>query len=942
MNPILEITKQGQSIWYDYIQRGMIWTGTLYRMMREDGLRGVTSNPAIFEKAIGGSRDYTAAVKGVVRSGASPIQTFERVAIHDIQLATDVLRAVYDDTKGRDGYVSFEVAPNLAADTEGTLRYARRVWQTIDRENLMVKIPATPEGIPAIEQAIAEGINVNVTLLFAVEAYEKVHEAYISGLEKLVARGGDPSRVASVASFFVSRIDTLVDKMIDDRLPKAAGPEKEKLEALRGKVAIANAKIAYQSYLRTIQTPRWKALEARGARTQRLLWASTGTKNPAYRDVVYVEELIGSDTVNTVPEATYNAFKDHGRVRPSLTENVEEAKKTMAALETADISMKTVTDRLLVDGVALFRDAFDRLLTTVEKRRREILGVELGRLEIEKKDEKLEATLDRMRVESFTHRLWDKDPTLWSKDPKDAKGISGFMGWLRSIEDLLEHHDAFAALSQAVAKDGIETVLLMGMGGSSLAPEVFARTFGRQKGHPELLVLDSTVPAQVAAIERRINPERTLFIVSSKSGSTTEPLVFDKYFFEKVKKGERFVAVTDPGSKLEAAARARCFRQIIPGDPEIGGRYSALSPFGIVAAQAMGLDTIALLKRARRMQYSCQSEVPPAENPGVRLGTFVGLHALAGRDKLTVATTPALSAFGAWLEQLIAESTGKQGKGVVPVDGERLGAPEVYGKDRVFAYLKLAGDPDRKAVAETEQKLAALSAAGHPVVTFEIATREDIGQEMFLWEIATATIGHILQINPFDQPNVQESKDYTADLLASYTKNGRLPEIPGEVKIFEGGGVTVFTDERNAKDLPKGAASLEDVLGAHLGRTQPGDYVAFNAYLEMNSTHEAALQAIRHRVRDARRVATTLGFGPRFLHSTGQLHKGGASTGVFLQITANDPVDLGIPGEKFTFGVLKSAQEAGDFMALSKRGRRLVRVHLADVGGGLKALDEAL
>jgi transaldolase/glucose-6-phosphate isomerase len=374
MNRISEINKEGQSIWYDYIQRGMIWTGALYRMMREDGLRGVTSNPAIFEKAIAGSTDYAPAVRAIVRSGSNAVQTFERVAIHDIQLATDVLRAVYEETKGRDGYVSFEVSPHLANDTQATIQDAKRVWKAIDRENLMVKIPATPEGVPAIEACIAEGLNINVTLLFAIEAYESVHEAYISGLEKLVAKGGDPSRVASVASFFVSRIDTLVDKMIDERLAKSPAKDaRDKLEALRGKVAVANAKLAYQSYLKTIASPRWKKLEEKGARTQRLLWASTGTKNPQYRDVVYVEELIGKDTVNTVPEATYNAFKDHGKVATTLTQDVAAAEKTMKSLGEVDLSMRQVTDKLLVDAVVLFKDAFDRLIAAVEKRRSELI-----------------------------------------------------------------------------------------------------------------------------------------------------------------------------------------------------------------------------------------------------------------------------------------------------------------------------------------------------------------------------------------------------------------------------------------------------------------------------------------------------------------------------------------------------------------------------------------
>lgn len=911
-NPIVEITKHGQSIWYDYIQRGMIWTGSLYRMMREDALRGVTSNPAIFEKAIGGSRDYTAALKAAVKDGAGVMETFERIAVQDIQLACDVLRETYDATNARDGYVSFEVSPHLANDTEGTLADARRIWKLVARDNLMVKIPATPAGIPAIEAAIGDGININVTLLFAVDAYEAVHRAYLAGLEKLVARGGDPSKVASVASFFVSRIDSLVDKMLDER--GSTFP--------RGKVAIANAKMAYRSYQDTIGGDRWKKLAAKGAQTQRLLWASTGTKNPKYRDVLYVEELIGPDTVNTVPEATYNAFKDHGQAAATLLGGMDEAAETMKALAAADISMKVVTDKLLVEGVVLFADAFDRLLAVVEKRRREMLGTDVPSLSGANASD---ARLEKMRTDAFTRRFWAKDATLWSARAEDAKGISGFMGWLGAVDAVLSDRSAIEGLVRGLPKGEFDHVVLMGMGGSSLAPEVFARTFGRQAGWPEMLVLDSTVPAQVAAIEKKVKMDRTLFVVASKSGSTIEPLVFDKYFFDKSKQGARFVAITDPNSKLERESRARNFRAIIHGDPEVGGRYSSLSPFGMTAAALLGVDVKLLLERARRTVQSTGAEVPPADNPGVRLGAFLGEQALAGRDKLTIVSSKSLAAFGGWLEQLVAESTGKLGKGIVPVDGEKLGGAEVYGKDRVFAHLKLRADDD----ADNEKKLSALEAAGHPVLRVVLEDKLDLVQQMFLWEVATATAGAVLEINPFDQPNVQESKDYTMALLGEFQKNGKLPEIPDEVKLFENASVAIYTDQANAKDL-SGSTGASEIVAKHLARAGAGDYVALNAYLEMNASHDAALQTVRHSLRDTKKVATTVGFGPRFLHSTGQLHKGGANNGVFVQITVKDAVDLPIPGEKFSFGVLKAAQEAGDFMALSKRGRRLLRVHFKD------------
>jgi transaldolase/glucose-6-phosphate isomerase len=939
MNAILELTKHGQSIWYDYIQRAMIWTGALHRMAREDGLRGVTSNPAIFEKAIGGSKDYDAAVRAVVVAGASPAEIFERLAMQDIQLACDVLRGVYEETKGVDGYVSFEVSPHLAHDTAGTLADARRVWRAIDRENLMVKIPATPEGIPAIEAAIADGINVNVTLLFAVDAYEAVAEAYVRGLEKLVARGGDPSKVASVASFFVSRIDVLVDKLLDERIAAGAKEGKERLEALRGKVAVANAKIAYESYEQLVASERWQKLAAKGAKPQRLLWASTGTKNPAYRDVVYVEELIGPDTVNTVPEQTYLAFKDHGRVRASLKEDLAGAKKVMSELAAVDVSIEHVTKKLLADGVVLFADAFDRLIGTVEKRRREILGATIGSVTTKAAgfEKVIAARLEQLRTSGFTRRLWAKDATLFTSSPAEARSATGFMNWMGVVDAMLARPEPIADFTKSLRSGGFEQVALMGMGGSSLAPEVFTRTFGKQPGAPELVVLDSTVPAQVATFEKKVRLDKTLFVVASKSGSTTEPLVFDKYFFDRVKKGEQFWAITDPGSKLEKMAKDRHFRGITSGDPEIGGRYSALSPFGMVAAAAMGMDTRDLLSRAQKVVHSSGPEVPPAQNAGVELGAILGELALAGRDKLTLVSTPTLAAFGAWLEQLVAESTGKHGKGIVPVDGEVLAGPELYDSDRVFAYLALR--EERAGCADLEAKLAALEAAGHPVIRVELADRRDLVQEMYRWEIATATAGHVLGINPFDQPNVQESKDFTSSLLAKFSETGKLPPIPGEVKLVEGDGLAVYTDEKNAKALGVSAGSVKDVLRAHLARVSAGDYVAFNAYVEMNAASDAQLQAMRHDVRAKQHVATTVGYGPRFLHSTGQLHKGGANNGVFLQITSADAVDLPIAGEKYSYSVLKAAQEAGDFMALSMRERRLVRVHLgADVQAGLQTL----
>lgn len=938
MNRIRALADHGQSIWYDFIQRDMIWTGTLHRMVAEDGLKGVTSNPSIFQKAIGGSAAYQPAVMAEVSRGEAAGDIFDQLAITDIQLACDVLRPVYDETEGADGFVSLEVSPYLADDTLGTIEEAQRLWDSVARENLMIKVPGTKAGVPAVEQLISDGVNVNVTLLFSVARYVEVAEAFIRGLQTFGASGGDVSRVSSVASFFVSRIDGKVDAALQARLQNASGEEKAKLEGLLGKVAIANAKNAYRSYQQLIAEDRWKALAAEGAHPQRLLWASTSTKNPDYRDVLYIEELIGPDTVNTVPAATYDAFQDHGEIRASLLEDIEGALATLKALEEADISLDAITETLEREGVDSFADAFDGLMSTVESRRAAMLGDALTQMEAKlgAYAEPIEDALGALTKTGFVRRLWERDGSLFG-DEAAAAHASQFMGWLDIPDVMLDQVQHLVELQEDLEDGEVEQVVLMGMGGSSLAPDVLRKTFGQLDGSPELLVLDSTVPAQVKAIEREVEQsENTVFITASKSGTTTEPLSFDSYFWDAVKDGDHFIAITDPGSKLEQDALERDFRAIYNGDPEVGGRYSALSPFGLVPAAAMGLDVIDLLERVDLMIGSCGPSVPPAHNAGVSLGVMIGELAEAGRDKLTFVLSPGIASFGGWLEQLIAESTGKHGKGIVPVDGEALGAPEVYGDDRVFVYLEVDGEP----VEGADEKLEALHAAGHPVIHIRLADRRDLVQEMFRWEIATATAGHVMGINPFDQPNVQESKDFTKKLLGEAT-DGKLAGIEGEVKLLEADGVTVYTDAANAEAL-KGAGSLAEVLKAHIDRAGAGDYVAFNAYVEMNEAHEAALQTLRMRVRDGHHVATTVGFGPRFLHSTGQLHKGGANNGVFVQVTCDDPEDMPVPGQSFGFSLLKQAQEAGDFLALSSRERRLIRVHLSDVEAGLAAIAKAI
>ena len=943
-NPLKELLGYGQSVWLDYIRRSLITSGELELLIAEDGLRGVTSNPAIFEKAIVGSTDYQDILHSPQASKLDAKSLYEKLAIRDIQNAADILFSVYQDSKCRDGYVSLEVSPLLANNRNGTLEEARRLWQAVNRKNVMIKVPATPEGIPAIRQLISEGINVNVTLLFSQAAYEAVAAAFIAGLEERAERGEDISKVASVASFFISRIDNAIDSLLTAKLKTATAAEAPRLNGLMGRVAIANAKLVYERFRELCQTIRWQRLVSSGAQSQRLLWASTSTKNPNYRDVIYVEELIGSDTVNTLPPATFTAFRDHGRLSKSLTDDVEAAHATMQALANAGISMKEVTDRLLQEGLQQFVDAFAKLLNATGQQARDGKKTKINRQTF-KLPEKLLAevtvSLQDWRDNDKTRRLWHGDSSLWTGSDENR-----WLGWMGVTDDQLAHVRHLTDLAAEIKSSGFKHALLLGMGGSSLCPEVLRLTFGRIAGFPDFQILDSTDPAQVKAAEDRIDLASTIFVVSSKSGGTLEPNIFKQYFFDRVRAvvgeqevGNRFIAITDPGSHMQLVAESDKFRHIFYGLASIGGRYSALSDFGMVPAAIMGIDVPKFLDLTEEMVHACGSTVPVEENPGIVLGTILGVLASRGRDKVTIVTSPGISDLGAWLEQLLAESTGKEGKGLVPVDRELLGKPEAYGDDRLFVYLRLESAPE----GSQDSLVESLEGSGQPVVRISIADIYQLGEEFFRWEIATAVAGSIIGINAFNQPDVEASKLATRKLTNEYEREGHLPP---EKPLFEAEGVRLFADEKNTLALNQVVGldrSLAKYLRAHLARLDKGDYFALLGYIHMDEAHAQSLQAIRHSVRDAKKVATVLGFGPRFLHSTGQAYKGGPNSGVFLQITCDDALDLRVPQQKYTFGIVKSAQARGDFQVLADRGRRALRIHLGkNLDAGLATLVQAI
>jgi transaldolase/glucose-6-phosphate isomerase len=887
------LTAAGVSVWLDEVRRSMIDSGELERLRVESSLRGVTSNPAIFEKAILGADEYDEEIARLAGEGFDTVGIYLELAVHTVRDACDVLRPVWDETGGVDGFVSLEVEPALAHDRDGTLEQARDLWKRVDRPNVMIKIPGTEECVGAIEDATADGINVNITLLFKVESYEAIAEAYVRGMERRHAAGKSLD-IHSVASFFVSRVDTEVDK----RLAKIGR------EDLRGIAAIANAQAAYQSFERIFHGERFRTLLEAGAPVQRPLWASTGVKDPAYPETKYVDGLVAPETVNTMPMKTLLAVAEHSE--PRLGSAAEDPSEDLQKLADAGIDMTDVTDTLLREGIEKFVEPYDKLISGIESMRE---AARIGRpknIESSIPDELEGPIAERVELaqrENVARRVWSKDESLWGGP--GVPEIADRLGWLNVSDQLLEQASDLRAFAEEVRADGFTDAVLLGMGGSSLGPEVIRRSFGELDGGLRLHVLDTTDGEAVVGLERSLDLAKTFFVVSSKSGGTIETLSHMNWFYAKTGgNGAQFAAVTDPGSPLIAEAERNGFRRVFRNDPNIGGRYSVLSHFGMVPAALMGVDLEALLGSAQEAEAVCNSFDTPAHNPGLWLGVALGELANQGRDKLTFVVSPRISSFGLWVEQLIAESTGKQGKGILPVAGEPLGEPEGYGDDRVFVYLRDAEQPDE----EIDGKVEAIRSAGQPVITVTTDGPEGLGRIFFIAEFAVAIAGWVLGINPFDQPNVQEAKDNTAKVLED-------------------------------TDPPVLEAATDDELRALLAQAAPPKYVAIMGYVEPSEEFDAAIDELRTAIRDATKATTTFGYGPRFLHSTGQYHKGGPANGLFLQLIHDGDGHQVIPGVVYSFDQLKNAQATGDLLTLRDHGLPAERVRLqGDPVEALRAL----
>lgn len=936
-NSVWGLMECGQSVWLDTISREMLVSGELRRLVNDVGIRGVTSNPDIFQKALTSSTLYDKAIERLATTGHSSLEIYETLATEDVRKAADILRPVWQKSRGYDGYVSLEVSPHLAHDAVATIDEAVRLWQTVDRPNLMIKVPATQAGLVAIEELIALGINVNVTLLFSLETYNSVMEAYCAGLERRAKKGESLSDVRSVASFFVSRIDTLIDSLLASRVTNLPQAETAVAGALYGKAAVACAKLAFQQYLKLFSSSRFKRLQERGANEQRPLWASTSTKNPLYSPTAYVGPLVGKGTINTLPTTTLDEWLKSGEPHAdTILEGTEQAQQTLTTLKSLGVDLEAVATQLLEEGLGRFIRSFDSLLATISAKRLASLGnlgnqtESLGTIR-----SSLESLYPAVYEARFVPRLWQKDVSLWTEDSSVAQKISNRLGWLNAPFNMLSQCRELERFAKTVKSDGFKHVVLLGMGGSSLCPEVCAKTFGSAVGFPELIVLDNTSPEAVAAVEKRIDLSRTLFIPASKSGTTIETNSFYQYFWERLLScgikniGAHFVAITDPGTPLSQLARQERFRAVFENPPDIGGRFSALSFFGLVPMALIGMDVAHVLTRAIAFALDRGSVVLPTADSAVRLGLFMASCYEKGRDKLTFFISPSLASFGDWVEQLIAESTGKLGKGILPVVGERIQSATSYPSDRAFVVIRLREEKEDPRIENLEKR-------GFPLTRILLGDPLDLAVEFFRWEVATAIAGALLKINPFDEPNVTESKENTARLLKHFEKEGNLPAPKPHIQQK---GLQLTFSRSAMKIVGSKISRPKDALRALLLNAEPPDYIAVLAFVASQKRLDTKLATLRAAIQRATGCATTLGYGPRYLHSTGQLHKGGPNTGIFLMIVPENARDVAIPGENYSFGTLARAQALGDFQALDQRGRRAVLIQTGrDVAGAIEEL----
>lgn len=917
----------GVSVWLRGLTRELLESGRLARLLAAGEIRGVLADAEVLSKAIASGESYTAPLRPLAQAGWPPEQALDALRVDDVRAAADLLLPLYERTNGDDGYVSLSVRPASLHDKDLALEEARWFWASVNRPNLLVEIPVAAALLSTIEQAVSEGINIHAAGIFSLERYADVFEAYVRGLEARQARGDSLEHVASVASFSLARLDDHLDRRLTE-LSARGGSEGERAESLRRRSGVALAKLAHAQFRAAIAADRFLLLAERGARPQRLMW-STGASGEGGPDLATsLAELAGAETVLSVPLEALPLGPWKGEDDAAIDRDLSAARGALEALESLGISLSAVSDFLENEGLARLATAFDAISEAVRGRhkslRQEIVGLAAVLPEV----------IARLDAESISRRLWRGDPALWVDPERQGDEVKGRLGWLHLPQASEGVVADLASFALDLRRSGFLHAVLLGMGGSALAPEVFRRTLDRGQGL-RLHVLDSTDPASVLEITRAVPPIEALYIVASKSGSTAEPLALFEHFWAEAREKlgddapSHFAAVTDPGTPLEKLARERRFRRLFLAPPDVGGRFSALSVFGLLPASLLGVDADALLHGGARMARACGTKAEASRSPGAFLGALMAAAARSGRGRLTIVADPEIAPLADWIEQLVAESSGKEGRGILPIVGEPPGGARSYGRERLVVYLRCSGSLD--------PRVDGWIRSGTPVAILDCEQgASGLGAEMFRWEIATAVACHIIGVNAFDQPDVQRAKARTSDLLRAYTRKGSLASPP---TLWEGPGLALCGDREGPVPPPDGG--LGGLATWLLKQVDAGKGLALLVYTHQKPELERRLAALRKVLRDRAHLATTLGFGPRYLHSTGQIHKGGPDDQVFLVVTARPEVDVPIPGAGYSFGVLERAQAIGDLQALLERGRRAFGLQL-DSPAGIRDLTRAL
>ncbi len=933
---------RGQGVWLDGFRRLLVSSGVFEAMVRDDAVSGVDCDLNLLAGAIGRGVEYADPLLRIAAADGE-LSPCEALLADEARIAAEALRGVFEATGGRDGLASVPAGTSSADDAESMSRIARRMATAAGLPNVVPKLPPTGAGFAVFEAMTAESLGVHIGPLFSLAAVQRATEAYVRGARARAGESRSEEPPPAVISFGVGPLDVAVDELLREKI-QAAGRDTSAAESLLGGVATAVAKVAYRR-LREILVAEAGAAGSPAVGSLLLAFADLSTGDARQPRRRYVESLTGPDTTAILSSGLLRNVAGRGEVDATLGQRVDDAEEILLELRGLGVDVDAIGEALEAGAIKQRASHFATLSRAVQRATEALLNDLAGASAIASTGSPWSAQipeidaslvdLDTAEAQDAVARLWARDPTLWSGDAKVQELIANRLGWLdAAVETQFAGGEPQRRFAGQLQEAGVENVLLLGMGGSSLSAEVCCRVFESER----VRVLDSTVPARIRTVAGSVDPARTSILVASKSGTTTEVRALLNYFYALAtpmleNPGERFAAITDPGTPLEQGAHELGFQRLWLAPADVGGRFSALTVFGTLPMAIMGVETPEILASARRMVASCSPEVPVAGNPAARLASAMHGAMVTGRDKLTFLPSPSLAAFGAWAEQLVAESTGKAGTGVIPIVAEPPGSVEEYADDRFFVSMRLQGEDDPEASA----RLDALEAAGHPVARIVLEDRHDIGGEFFRWEAAVALLGALMGINPFDQPDVQASKDRTAAILAGAGDGSSLAErSPAGV----GNGWAVYADLERDEELAArlNGAEMADWLSAHLGRAEPPDYVGIQAFVAPERTTHRALQRLRVLLRRQFRVATSLGWGPRFLHSTGQLHKGGPDSALFLQITADDAEDIEVPGAGHSFGELARAQSMGDFAALQERGRRVVRVHLSDPGPGAEAM----